>query len=740
MTTSPIPDKSDIKIYLDDSTEPFKTAQPPVRFPFSTINLPDGPHVLRIEASNGLAPPSVKEIPFRVRNGVALSVSGLEPEQTIGGQVELIVNAYAGNTEVDFEPGKAETPRPVPTWAWVVLLGITAWSLFYMFNPARPPRDAAAALRRPSAAMGTQVYVNTCARCHGEDGLGRTSSVGDKGIARLRETPTLAVAPTPFRLLKKVAMGVHGTQMPDWGRLLSNEEIVSVVNYVRTSWGHDASTIVLDKRHPPEGIEELERRLAQAMKKKDAQEMGQCCWPKTTRPALYRTDLPKGGVNGTRDVAQAWNAYFKALCDGRIEDFQLLETRYDYEPETVHHERARVIAMGRIYLSTVTDSGRLEHKRGSFIRVYGRNGKDWFLEFDFADIPMAIGCEPGAIADGVVHAAPNDANTGGGSGTAARQHSAAHGALGYAQVQNLFRALEPNVQDAPHDAFWNLPYKEFVELAFPESWDETDNMIKMIKVGDGKNSNLIRGLRDGRGIVVNLPGGKTKTIDISRMPKGAKPMPAEDVDAISKWIDAGCPEAAGKGGAPQKGGAPSSPGSRGVPKDAAPPPTAGAPVGFADVIAALKRLEPNAQDAGHESFWKLDYAEFVAFEFPYTWDEADILVKMIEPWNAAGSNLIRALRGGKGIVMAGSDGKTTTRDIAPMPKNAVPMPEADIQLIERWINAGCPQRRGGKPFVPRPKGTGGSSPPGGASPKVPKPGDGAGSPAPDTPFPVPDGK
>ena len=110
--------KEPIKIYLDDSEEPFKVAHPPLRFSLSTIPLADGAHTLRVEASNGLAPPTIKEIPFRVRNGVAVTVSGLEPGQTIGGQVELIVNAYAGNTEVDFEPRRAETPQPIPTWAW----------------------------------------------------------------------------------------------------------------------------------------------------------------------------------------------------------------------------------------------------------------------------------------------------------------------------------------------------------------------------------------------------------------------------------------------------------------------------------------------------------------------------------------------------------------------------------------------------------------------------------------------
>ena len=109
-----------IKLYLDDDDTPFRVAPPPLTFQFNTIALPDGPHKLRIEASNGLAPPTLKEIPFVVRNGVAITASGLEPGQTIAGQVQMVINAYAGNTEIDFEPRRAETPQPIPTWAWVV--------------------------------------------------------------------------------------------------------------------------------------------------------------------------------------------------------------------------------------------------------------------------------------------------------------------------------------------------------------------------------------------------------------------------------------------------------------------------------------------------------------------------------------------------------------------------------------------------------------------------------------------
>ena len=83
-------------------------------------------------------------MPFQVRNGVAVSVSGLEANQRVGGQLDLIVNAYAGNTETDFEPRRAETPRPVPTWTWVLLLAVAAWALAYTLatHATRPPRPA----------------------------------------------------------------------------------------------------------------------------------------------------------------------------------------------------------------------------------------------------------------------------------------------------------------------------------------------------------------------------------------------------------------------------------------------------------------------------------------------------------------------------------------------------------------------------------------------------------------------
>ncbi|MHC5010444.1 MAG: c-type cytochrome, partial [Planctomycetota bacterium] len=227
--------KEPIKLYLDDDDEPFKVATPPLTFQFNTIALPDGPHRLRVEASNGLAPPTIKEIPFTVRNGVAVSVSGLEAQQTIAGQVQMVINAYAGSTEVDFEPRQAETPQPIPTWAWVLFLGVLAWTMFYVINPTLAPRGGEAVAQIDDRALGERIFADTCARCHGEIGQGLSPTV-----PALKDA-AMAVAKDPDRLLAKVATGTRivpvsegpppeGKQviMPPWGPRLTNEEIVAV--------------------------------------------------------------------------------------------------------------------------------------------------------------------------------------------------------------------------------------------------------------------------------------------------------------------------------------------------------------------------------------------------------------------------------------------------------------------------------------------------------------------------------
>ncbi len=691
-----------IKIYLDDQAEPFKVDHPPMRFSFSTIHLPDGEHTLRIEASNGLAPPTLKKIPFQVRNGVAVTVSGLEPGQTIGGQVELIINAYAGNTEVDFEPRRAETPQPIPTWAWVLFLSIAAWTMFYVFNPARPPRDASAQSVASAAHMGERVYVDTCGRCHGEDGTGLLDPFDPQisPVKRLRDTKNLAVADTPYSLLIKVVTGIPGTQMPAWGPRLTNEELVAVVNYVRTSWGHDASIIQPRFRRPPPEIEVLESELEAAMKRKDADAMGQCCWPRGTRPILYRVDGPRFAM-GIDAVANEWKGYFEALGPGEITDVQLTDVRYEYDPELVHEDRAYVFAMGRIFLETATAEKEVVSEKGRFIRLYHRYGGNWTLAFDFADISMRVGCDP----DAAPYCPPGEQPQVGPDPSGSAVPPAATSDLGYADVQAMFAALGQGAPNAGHENFWNLPYAEFVALAFPYSWDDPDVRVRLLVPYDSANSNIVRALRDGRDVDVTMADGTVVKRNVARMPKGGKPMAPEQVAALARWIDAGCPEFKGTPSAlPRPGQAANAgkdpgPGSgNGAPRQPAPPPGAADPgtgaIGYAEVQRYFRDLAQGAPNAGHENFWELPHAEFVSLVFPYSWDDPDNVVRLLVPGNSAASNLIRALRDGKGVDVTMGDGRVVQRDIARMPKGGKAMDPARVDAIARWIDAGCPLEAG----------------------------------------------
>jgi len=693
--------KEPIRIFLDDNEEPFKVAHPPLRFSLSTIPLADGEHVLRVQASNGLAPPTVKEIPFRVRNGVAVTVSGLEPGQTIGGQVELIVNAYAGNTEVDFEPRRAETPQPIPTWAWVLSLGVLAWTMFYVFNPARPPRDASATTFTVDRSLGERLYMDTCARCHEENGDGRRSADNpdDYLVKKLRDTPNLAVDETPYKLLFRVVTGTGlkgGVQMPAWGPRFTNEEIVAVVNYVRSSWGHDASQIEPTFRRPPPGIDELEDSIADALVTKDVRRLETCCWPDGVRPQLYRIDGPRWAV-GKDEVLDEWKGYFEALGKGEIVDFQLTDVRYAYEPEAVENVGAYVFAMGRIFLNTRAGNGKDESDTGRFIRVYKRvhpsgapaEPSTWALVFDFASIRMRVGCEvepdvecpPGTepLPPAVPDAASNE--------------------LGYADIQAIFAGLKRDPGDAPHGYFWEDDYDAFIHKEFAPSWGD-DKSIKLLVVGNSAESNLVKALRDGKGITVTKPDGTVTRMNIQPMPKGSK-MPPELVEKIAAWIDAGCPQFAGKAQVETKGPV----------KDVVPRKSASAgsgAIGWKDVQAIFASLGRDPGDAPHDRFWEQAYEDVVGQAFPFSWDDPEMTVTYVVPWDSKSSNLIRALTDGKGIEVRSPDGRVMRRNIGRMPKGASPMSDEDIQRLAAWIDAGCPKEAGGPSPWPKP---GAASPP-----------------------------
>lgn len=728
--------KDPLKIYLDDATEPFQVAHPPLRFQLPTLGLPDGPHTLRVEAPNGLAPATVKEIPFFVRNGVAISVSGLEPGQTISGQLDLIVNAYAGSTELNFEPKRAETPQPIPTWAWVMLLAVGAWTLSYVLSPVGQ-REVEAAAPRAAGDVGARIYSDTCARCHGEDANG----IGPR-VPAIRDS-SRAVAESPFPLLSFIVTSKPGSMMPAWGTRLTNEELTAVVNHVRTSWGHDGRTISLTHRSPPPGpkrragdvekefgIRWLESELARALVTKNHADLAQCCFPTRSRPVLFRTD----GIYavGAEEVAQAWKDYFVALGAGEVLRLQLIDARYDYDMEQFVGEEpqdgAIVTAMGRLFLATKNARGLEETAKGRFIRVYQYFNKNWILIFDFADIPMNVGCGVGSEA---VDCPPPDVPT------ALPQPNT----LDWEAVKKLLTDLKGGGKAAPHAQFWkDLSHAEFVQASFEDP--DRGGSFRYVIPWNSRESNLVRALRDGRNCLLQRPGQPLERVDIPRMPKGRPQVDPALVDRLAAWVDAGCPETLtapstlpretltfppelGPGGAPP-GEAPAPPAPAPTPPavpapapppampepspaPAPPPMPAPAPapspapspagskvvegpvIGFAEVQQILGSWLKTASAAPHQDFWTLSLPEFVAFTFPFAEGE-DGMIRLVTPGDGRGSSLIKALVDGKGIVVTYADGRTEVKDVKKMPPRGKKKPtEDEIAKLVKWIDAGCPE-------------------------------------------------
>ena len=87
-------------------------------------------------------------------------------------------------------------------------------------------------------ALGETVYAANCAQCHGANGNGDGFAAGE-----------LPVAPTDFRgqrpsvaeSLRALTDGVEGTSMAPWTDRLAEDELLSVVHYLRLFFEADSA-------------------------------------------------------------------------------------------------------------------------------------------------------------------------------------------------------------------------------------------------------------------------------------------------------------------------------------------------------------------------------------------------------------------------------------------------------------------------------------------------------------------
>jgi mono/diheme cytochrome c family protein len=85
--------------------------------------------------------------------------------------------------------------------------------------------------------LGAQVYKANCAQCHGDNGRGDGSAVGE---LRIVPADLGGVRPTVARSLRVLREGIEGTQMAPWTSRLGEAELSAVAYYIRGFYRGDA--------------------------------------------------------------------------------------------------------------------------------------------------------------------------------------------------------------------------------------------------------------------------------------------------------------------------------------------------------------------------------------------------------------------------------------------------------------------------------------------------------------------
>jgi mono/diheme cytochrome c family protein len=264
-----------IDLYLDDAREPFRTVVPPQAVEVDTTALPDGPHVLRLEARDTAGNVGRRTIPFLVQNGPGITVTGLRAGERVAGRLELEVNAFGGNEP--FDPVRAESSGPIPVWTWVMSVIFVAWAAWYgLATFGVPPSYAAtptyaekpiSAAQRPStqtaptkysgggaaagfdyAASGARLYATTCASCHGASGAGVPGAfpplAGDPVVTANDPAEHVGIV-LKGRSGKAIRGTAYGGAMPPFAAL-SDADLAAIIDHERTSWGNAAPIITPD--------------------------------------------------------------------------------------------------------------------------------------------------------------------------------------------------------------------------------------------------------------------------------------------------------------------------------------------------------------------------------------------------------------------------------------------------------------------------------------------------------------
>jgi len=127
-------DKSKIVVFIDDEKQPVAAFTSPVNFELDTRKLVDGKHTLKIVGKDPTGKEGIRLIPFEVRNGPAIDVEGIHENAVVDGVLPIMINAYGKGDQKIFLIGGSETPKSIPSWVWILIIGFLGWALYYLFT------------------------------------------------------------------------------------------------------------------------------------------------------------------------------------------------------------------------------------------------------------------------------------------------------------------------------------------------------------------------------------------------------------------------------------------------------------------------------------------------------------------------------------------------------------------------------------------------------------------------------
>ena len=193
-------DLSRVDVYLDGGREPLLSYRPPVRFELDTTALEDGPHTLRVEAFDSHGNKGLRTISFTVRNGPGITVSGLHDNDVLEGTVPVLVNSYGGAVENRWEPSRAETPSPVPTWGWVLVILFVAFGLYYgVQHWNEPPGGYVFSGGQVSSSAGDSGRVASATGGSNLAGSAARAPSAADGASSISATARIRMEPLPVR-------------------------------------------------------------------------------------------------------------------------------------------------------------------------------------------------------------------------------------------------------------------------------------------------------------------------------------------------------------------------------------------------------------------------------------------------------------------------------------------------------------------------------------------------------------